>query len=258
VTGSPGILRWIARTAAVSPAAGAHLAVRCAGFTRFERLERALPRSGRILDVGCGHGLFALLAASRASGREVLGIDLLEERLEVARRVATRHGVRNVWFERRSALDLPAGRFDAVVIADVLMYLPPDSQRLVILGAASRLAPGGVLVVKEQVQAPAWKARMVAMQERLAYALRVRLGFFRGWGTVATPAVHLWKSDDLVALFRSLGLEAREERLDRFSYLSHHLFVGVSVTATETGVSVAVTETLPGRNAIGEHAPPGR
>ena len=228
---SPGVLRWIARYARISPAAGAHLAVRCTGFTRFNRLERALPRSGRILDLGCGHGLFALLAASRASEREVLGIDLLEERVEVARRVAARHGVGNVRFERRSVLDLPAGPFDAVVVADVLMYLTRDSQRLVLESCASRLALGGALVVKEQVLSPEWKARMVVMQERFAHGARVRLGLCPGWGNVATGTVHLWESEDLVSLLRSFGLEVQEERLDRFSYLSHHLFVSKRVSS---------------------------
>ena len=220
-----GPLSWVGRYATVSPAAGAHLAVRCLGFPHFDRLERALPASGRILDLGCGHGLFALLAASRAPGREVLGIDLLEERLEIGCRVASRYGVGNVRFERRSAEDLPEWRFDAVAVADVLLYLPRESQRAILERCASRLAPGGRLLVKEQVRKPAWKARMVALQEAAAYGVRARLGLFRAWGEVVSPEVHLWEAQELGALLRSLGLEVRGERMDRRSYLSHHLFI---------------------------------
>lgn len=258
MSATPGLSAWILRSARISPAAAVHLAVRCTGFTGFARLERAVPRSGAILDLGCGHGLLALLAASREPAREVLGIDLLEERLDVARRVAARHGLRNVCFERRSILDLPEGPFAAVVVADVLFYLPREAQRQVLERAASRLAPGGRLVVKEQVRAPAWKAWMVETQERLAYALRVGFGLFRGWGEVVTPDVHLWGSAELAALLRSFDLEVRDERLDRFSYLSHHLFVGTFCSSLSPPVAASTAFPAEKQNVPPTSALPGR
>lgn len=225
---APNALKWIGRFARVSPGAGAHLAIRYLGFRHFDRLEHALPPAGRILDVGCGHGLLAILAAARQPAREVVGIDLAASRLEIARRVAARHEVGNVRFEQRRIDEPSGGVFDAIMFVDVLMYLPMESQRALVEQSAKVLAPGGVLLVKEQVRSPPWKARLVALQESLAYGARVRLGLWPDWGKVVTPAVYLWDAADFEALLRSMGLHVRSEPLDRWSYLSHRLFVARS------------------------------
>lgn len=56
-------------------------------------LERALgvPAGGKLVDLGCGHGRHAIELARR--GYEVLGVDLVEGFLEVARRDAEAAGV---------------------------------------------------------------------------------------------------------------------------------------------------------------------
>lgn len=222
-------LRWVARFARVSPGAGAHLALRYAGFRYFDRLERHVPRRGRVLDLGCGHGLFTVLAASRSPEREVVGIDLLKSRLQVGRAVAERYGIANVRFERRSIDDPPRGDFDAIVIADVLMYVPREFHLSILRGCVDRLSPGGILLVKEQVLAPSWKARMVAIQESITYGLKVRLGMSRTWNKVASPGVHLWDAGAFEEVLRTLGLHVQSEGLDAWSYLSHRLFVARAV-----------------------------
>lgn len=220
-----GALRWIMRFGGVSPGAAAYLSLRYLGFRHFERIERLLPSSGRILDLGCGHGLLAILAAAGGGGREVIGIDLLERRLEVGRDVARRHGVMNVRFERRDIEDPPAGSFDAIVVADVLFYRSVPAQRDLLEVLSARLAPGGRLLIKEQVQEPAWKARLVAMQERLVVGMKVALGGSGQWSRMAPSGVHLWREESLDETLRLLGLKPTIERLDRWSWLSHRLFI---------------------------------
>src|SRR5439155_1696288 len=51
-------------------------------------VERFVPRQGFIVDLGCGHGLFACLLREAAESRRVLGIDLDDRKIEVARGAA--------------------------------------------------------------------------------------------------------------------------------------------------------------------------
>jgi SAM-dependent methyltransferase len=49
-------------------------------------------------------------------------------------------------------------RFDVVSIIDVLHHVPPDAWEVVIRSAARRVAPGGVLLYKDMVRRPRWRA----------------------------------------------------------------------------------------------------
>jgi SAM-dependent methyltransferase len=94
--------------------------------------------SGRLLDVGCGHGL--LLDEARRRGFEVVGLELS--------RSAARHACETLGLDVR---ELPLeefdswGSFDVVVLADVLEHLEDP------VGAVERCArmlrPGGALCV---------------------------------------------------------------------------------------------------------------
>lgn len=221
-------LGWIGRYFQVSPGAGAYLLFRWLGFHHFDRIERLLPASGRILDVGCGHGLLAILAAAGEKGREVIGTDLLETRLAAGREVARRHGLDNVRFERRDIADPPSGSFDAIMVADVLLYRPLPAQRDLLKHLSGLLTPGGRLLIKEQAQEPGWKAGLVRLQEALVVGAKVTLGGSGAWSRMAPSGVHLWRTQSLVDELRSLGLASESHRLDRWSYLSHRLVIATA------------------------------
>jgi 2-polyprenyl-3-methyl-5-hydroxy-6-metoxy-1,4-benzoquinol methylase len=94
--------------------------------------------AGRLLDVGCGHGL--LLDEARRRGHEVVGLELSRAGARHAREVLGLE-VHEVPLE---AFEAPGG-FDVVVLADVLEHL--EDPVLGIDRAARLLAPGGVLCI---------------------------------------------------------------------------------------------------------------
>jgi len=80
----------------------------------------------RVLDVGCGNGEPSLaIARLVAQSGRVVGIDLAEPMVTIARRRATDARVRNVEFFARDASDLSGlGSFDAAVSRFAIMLTP--------------------------------------------------------------------------------------------------------------------------------------
>lgn len=83
-------------------------------------------RGRRVLDVGCNSGQYCLWAKKHGAG-EVIGIDLAENRLAQARRIAENENL-EVDFRRLSLMEAPElGRFDVVFCFAVLTEIPDFS-----------------------------------------------------------------------------------------------------------------------------------
>jgi 2-polyprenyl-6-hydroxyphenyl methylase/3-demethylubiquinone-9 3-methyltransferase len=134
-----------------------------------ERLERLVPPEGRILDLGCGHGLFSNLLALRSPRRRVLGLDPAPNKIEAARQAA--EGLPNVEYQVGYLQDLPAEGFDVITVVDVLYLLPPQEKKAVLQGSFQRLRPGGLLLLKTNDTTPWWKFRVTQAQETLMTSL---------------------------------------------------------------------------------------
>jgi SAM-dependent methyltransferase len=113
-------------------------------------LEARLPKSGRILDAGCGYGLLTNYVAMRSPERSVLGIDLAPDRIDVARTAAS--GLNNVRFEVMDLLELEAESMDAVLLVDTLHYFPRAEQAAILQACRRALVPGGLLVCRNAVR----------------------------------------------------------------------------------------------------------
>jgi ubiquinone/menaquinone biosynthesis C-methylase UbiE len=105
-----------------------------------------LARGAAVLDVCCGSGASAIPAA-QAVGRDgsVLGIDLAERLLEVARTKAKSMGLQNIEFRIGDMLDLglPEASFDAVVCVFGIFFVPDMTAAVRELWKVVR--PGGKL-----------------------------------------------------------------------------------------------------------------
>jgi SAM-dependent methyltransferase len=107
----------------------------------------ALADGDTVLDVGCGTGQCSIEAARKVGGGEVLGVDLSEVMLEVARRRARAAGMANVSFVKGDAQVHPFAprAFDAVIGRTSVMFFGDPAAGLGNLFAALR--PGGRLVL---------------------------------------------------------------------------------------------------------------
>jgi demethylmenaquinone methyltransferase/2-methoxy-6-polyprenyl-1,4-benzoquinol methylase len=181
--------------------------------------EAAASRPGaRVLEIGCGTG--AVTARLVARGAHVTALDQNPEMLERARARLAEAEPRSVdshsvdshsvdshsveWLERTaSEIDaLPEAAYDAVVASLSLSEMSASERAFVLRAAASRLRPGGVLAVCDEVEPR-------RTSQRLLHALLRGPQAALGWlvaGSVSRPI------PDLAAEVRAAGFELRSER----------------------------------------------
>jgi SAM-dependent methyltransferase len=176
------------------------------GLTSLERVRRIaegharlLPDHGpgRLLDVGCGVGLF--VAAARARGWDAAGIDLNADAVEVARE---RHGL-PVTRGRIDELDEPDGAFDAITLWDTLEHVRDPRSAL---AAARRLvAPTGFLALSTP--------NIAGLYPRLSYPVGRRTGYW----THPEPPAHLFQFSvaSLSLLLEEAGFAVERVRHER-------------------------------------------
>jgi 2-polyprenyl-3-methyl-5-hydroxy-6-metoxy-1,4-benzoquinol methylase len=178
-------------------------------------LMSLFPGQGRILDVGCGHGLLINLL-SRDSSRgalELCGIDHDPAKIKIAQGAA-RPGVT---FSTRAIQALPEASFDVISIVDVLYAVKRQSWSPILDHCFQAMKPEGTLIVKEVIDQPRWKYRAIMAQEMLSVTvLRITKGDRPHFESAATYRKAIVES----------GFDILNERpLGSASWISHYLFV---------------------------------
>jgi ubiquinone/menaquinone biosynthesis C-methylase UbiE len=124
-----------------------YLVPRITALWAADLVERSAPRPGeRVLDVACGTGVVARLAAERMGTGRVVGLDLNAGMLAVARTVAQNGGPKVEWHEA-SVLQMPYpdGTFDVVLCQLGLQFFPDRARALAEMFRV--LTPGGRLAL---------------------------------------------------------------------------------------------------------------
>lgn len=136
-----------------------------------ELLDRALPQPGeRILDLACGAGIVARLAAKRLGGQAAItGLDLSPDMLAVAHASAVREGLEIAWLEGRAeALPFPDASFELALCQQGFQFFP---DRIAAAGEVRRvLSPGGRLATTTWTgleRNPLSRAMAEAVQRRI-------------------------------------------------------------------------------------------
>ncbi len=110
-----------------------------------EKMARLVEPGDRVLDIGCGTGIVSRHAAPRAGmNSRIVGLDMNQEMLAVARRASLPPGIRIDWMEADAAeIPFEAAQFDVALCQFALMFMA--DKPAVAREMRRMLVPGGRL-----------------------------------------------------------------------------------------------------------------
>lgn len=159
-------------------------------------------RDVALLDVGCGLGLLGQYLRERGWNGAYLGVDFDAVKVDAARAAAqaTSNGLAFEVGDARGSMPAYSGD---VALLDVLHYLERDDQQALLCELATRVAPGGMLILRNVLRAPGWRFRLTVLEERFLYASR--------W--MRSPARHFPDRAEVETPLRAAGLEVEVKPL---------------------------------------------
>lgn len=181
----------------------------------FDKIEKYIPKAGKVLDVGCGFGLFDFWMYLRSEKREIIGVDWIKERINVARRICQAQRCK-INFTLQNINEMVFDSYDAVVWIDVLYLFPHQIQEQLLRKCFIALKPGGSLFIKEINTAPFLKYIWCFIQEFIVTTIG-KNNQSRG--------VYMRNSADLISMLTDIGFTVQAVRMDRGYFYPHVLYV---------------------------------
>lgn len=166
-----------------------------------------------LVDLGCGVGLLAFYLRERDFRPPISGLDRDRRKIERAQTVADRRyeGLRFVHRDVSS----PLSQTGNVVLADLLHYLSPNDQKILLEGLAPYVAPGGLIVIRDCPRDDNARFRLTRWAERFAQ--------FTNWNV--RTVLHFPSREEILAAFDPSEFSACVEPLWGRTPFNNHLFV---------------------------------
>ncbi len=174
-----------------------------------------LPKSGEILDLGCGYGYISYMLSFTSPDRVITGVDFDAEKIRVAENCYDRSG--RVTFTCADAAEYDITRQDGFLLSDVLHYLAPAKQEHLLRRCMENLNDGGVILVREA------NAELEKRHERSRFTefMSTRIGFNK----TMNVDKRLWftSAEAIRAIAGEYGMEMMV--IDNKRHTSNNLFV---------------------------------
>ena len=163
----------------------------------YEVVEKMLPESGTVIDLGCGEGLLANYLALASSKRKIIGIELAPERLERARK-----GLKNTSFKVGDIVKDPYPKGDVFILFHVLHHLPSQAaQEAVLEKIKNKLNTNSKLIIVEVYVEPSIKYIAAWIADRFLVPLVFEKRFY-------TPA-YFRKEREWMEVLKRLGYNVK-------------------------------------------------
>ena len=130
----------------------------------YQPYNKLLPREGEILDLGCGYGFMPYMLSFTSPQRKITGIDYDEEKIRIALNCFSKND--NIDFLCEDITKYSFGNKDAIVLSDVLHYMPQESQEELLIRCMDRIRPGGMILVKDadsDIKKRHWRTKLTEL-----------------------------------------------------------------------------------------------
>lgn len=113
----------------------------------YQLFHSLLPTTGRILDIGCGYGFMPYMLHFVSPERDMTGLDYDEHKIATANHCFSKdEGIR---FISADITTHPLEAYDAIVMMDILHYLQPEQQKIVIEKCIRSTRPDGMIIIRD-------------------------------------------------------------------------------------------------------------
>jgi uncharacterized protein len=116
----------------------------------YEIFNQLVPRQGSILDLGCGYGFLCYMLQFTSKDRQIVGVDYDTEKITTAKNCYSKTDQVN--FETADITQYALGKYDCIILSDVLHYLTAESQILILRKCFAAIQPHGKIIVREGVK----------------------------------------------------------------------------------------------------------
>ena len=176
-----------------------------------EEIGQYFPNSGRILDIGCGFGLFSLYYAKKYPHLQFTGIDINPKRIQIARKAANNLSLSNVNYEVADARSYEYGfDFSGAYMLDIIHHIPRSSVQPLLQQLYKKLNKNSRLIIKEVETTPVLKRWFTYTLDKIMDV---------------NAEVNYWDKRELINIIDSQGFEVfHHSMLDILPY-PHILYV---------------------------------
>ncbi|SRR3989344_5504134 len=165
-------------------------------------IDNFLPKTGTIVELGCGEGIISKYVAQRKS-RKVIGVDNDIKRLPSENK-------NNLQFLRKDITKYEIPKASGYILSDVLHHIKRSEQKKLIKRTYFKLRKNGVMVIKEIDTKEFFRSKLSRLWDYLLYP---------------KDKIYYWNSKALITYLNSLGFKVRMERSARLFPGSTNLFI---------------------------------
>jgi 2-polyprenyl-3-methyl-5-hydroxy-6-metoxy-1,4-benzoquinol methylase len=179
----------------------------------FLEIEPYVPKSGIIIDFGCGHGIFSHILAEKSSLRQVVAYDTSSYKIREAKK--------SLMPEERITFtqvfeEGAVRQADSVVMLDVACYLPDSERAILLQDFYANLKKGAVLIIKDVCREFSWKYAWTYLQEMVIVKL---------FKVTEANQLNFYKEKTLSPQLRKIGFSVQVLDLDKGYCYPHKAFI---------------------------------